>query len=129
MLPCTLKQPGGLGATLADDPARDAFLVQQMHALAVSIYQARQRNDRAGVQNLLEVFKKLADEYQSRGGDITGTDRFVLAVGDWVENSIDAIPSAIAALPKAIGFGLLGAAVPFVLIFAGYVVLRNWERK
>jgi hypothetical protein len=119
----------GLGATLTDDSARDTFLVQQMHALAIAIYQAKQRGDRAGVENLLSRFKLLADEYTSRGANPSSTDQFILAVGNWVEKSIDAIPAAIAALPKAVGSGLIQAAIPFALLFVGYKFLTSSRRS
>jgi len=128
-MPHALTQPsGGLGEIVTAHT--DTYLVQQMHALALSIYQAKQRNDRTTVAALLQRFEMLADEYRSHGdADLTATDRFILAVNDWIETSVDAIPSAIAALPTAIGKGLISAAIPFAVLFAGYVVLRNWGRK
>jgi hypothetical protein len=130
VFPVSLMQPSdGLGATLESTDARDTFLVQQMHALAIAIYQAKQRNDRVGVQNLTERFKLLANEYALRGNDSTATDRFIIAVGDWVETAVDAIPNAIAALPKAVGFGLMEAAIPFAILFVGYKFLTSSRRR
>lgn len=127
-LPLSLTQPVGFGAT--DDASRDTYLVQQMHALATAIYQAKQRNDKADAANLLSQFQELANEYRARGAaDITPFDNFVLATGRWIESSVDAIPSALAALPAAVGGGLIRAAIPYALLFAGYVLLRNWGRK
>ena len=130
VFPVSLMQPSdGLGATVEDATARDTFLVRQMHALATAIYQAKQRNDRTAVVNLTERFKLLANEYSLRGNDSTATDRFILAVGDWVETAVDAITSAIAALPKAVGFGLIEAAIPFAILFVGYQYITSSRRR
>lgn len=104
----------------------DTYLVQQMHALALAIYQAKQRNDKAAVLALLERFKALADEYRSHGTqDLTATDNFILAVDNWVATAVDAIPNAIAALPTAVGVGLLKAAIPFAALWLGYIFLKR----
>lgn len=132
-LPMSLRQPGTSGAfgatlsgTLVEDTARDTFLVQQMHALAIAIYQAKQRNDRIGVENLLAAFQQLADEYRARGAtDMTSFDNFVLSVGNWVETSVDKIPQAIAALPKAVGAGLIQAAIPFIVLYLGFLFVTS----
>jgi hypothetical protein len=101
-----------------------------MHALALAIYQAKQRNDRAAVIALRDRFELLANEYRSHGtNDLTPVDNFLLAVDKWVETAVDAIPAAIAALPTAVGSGLIKAAIPFAILFGGYVLLRNWGRK
>lgn len=116
----------GLGAiTVTNTTARDTFLVQQMHALALAIYQARQRNDKAGVQALLDRFRLLANEYRSRGADVTPFDNFINAVGVWIETSVDAIPDAIAKLPQAVGVGLIKAAIPFAALYLGYLYLTR----
>lgn len=130
MFPHSLTQPG-LGATLADTPEHsDTYLVQQMHALADAIYQARQRGDKAGVAAMLDRFQALAEEYRSHGsGDLTGTDRFILATGKWIEDSVTVLPSAISALPVAIGKGLITAALPFALLYVGFLYLTSPRRK
>lgn len=110
----------------ATSDARDTYLVQQLHALALAIGQAKDRNDKADAASLLIRFKALAEEYRNAGaGDMTAYDNFVLAVGDWIESSIDAIPGAIAALPVAVGKGLLMAAVPFIAMGLGYLLFKS----
>jgi hypothetical protein len=108
----------------------DTFLVKQMHALAIAIYDAKQRGDKAAVEALLARFVALANEYRARGaGDMTGTDTFILKVGQWIEDSVTAIPSAISALPTAVGEGLIRAAVPFALLYVGFLWLTSPRRK
>ena len=129
-MPTSLTQPG-LGATAdATDDARDAFLVRQMHALAIAIYDAKQRGDKTTVAALLSRFEALADEYRARGtADFSGTDRFILATGQWIEDTVTAIPSAISALPKAVGSGLIQAAIPFALLYVGFMFLTSSRRR
>lgn len=124
MMPAALRQPVHyLGAV---PEHTDTYLVQQMHALATAIYQARQRGDKADAASLLERFRALADEYRSHGsGDLTGTDRFILATGQWIQDSVTALPSAISALPVAVGSGIFRAALPFVLLYVGFIALRR----
>jgi hypothetical protein len=110
-----------------DAPRSDTYLITQMHALAISIYQARQRNDKADVEALLQRFNALADEYRSTGSDMTGVDNFILAVGTWIDTSVDAIPNAIAALPTAVGTGLIKAAIPFAALYLGFIFLRRMK--
>lgn len=112
-------------ATLATE-RDDAWYVRNLHALAIAIYQAKQRNDKIGVQNLLQRFRMLADEYESRGdSDMTAFDNFILATGDWIETSVDKIPQAIAALPYAVGAGLIQGALPWALLGLGYLWFRG----
>lgn len=123
--PHSLTQPG-LGETVNVTGSVDTFLVKQMHALAIAIYDARQRGDKQTVALLLDRFKALADEYRARGaGDLSGTDRFILATGQWIEDSVTAIPSAISALPKAVGVGLIQAALPFAALYVGFLLLKR----
>jgi hypothetical protein len=127
-LPLSLTQPVGFGAT--EDASRDTYLVQQMHAIATAIYQAKQRNDKVDAANLLTKFQELANEYRARGAsDLTPFDNFVLATGAWIEQSVDAIPNALAALPVAVGSGLIKAAIPFALLYAGYLWLTSSRRR
>lgn len=116
-----------LGELAAEEEgARDTFLVRQMHALAIAINQAKERGDRAGVEALLARFKVLATEYRQRGAtDFSAFDRFILTVGQWIETSVDAIPGAIAALPMAVGKGLIAAAIPFALLWLGFRYLTR----
>lgn len=123
MFPRSLTQPG-LGET---DTRSDTYLLTQMHALAIAIYQAKQRGDKADVEALLQRFNALADEYRANGSDMTATDNFILAVGNWIETSVDAIPAAIAALPTAVGSGLIKAAIPFAALYLGFILLRRMK--
>ena len=127
MMPAALQQPGRyLGETVNVTGNLDTFLVQQMHALAESIYQARQRGDKATVIALLDRFKDLADEYRARGdADLSGTDRFILATGKWIQDSVTVLPSAISALPQAIGSGIFRAALPFALMYLAFIYLKR----
>jgi hypothetical protein len=127
MLPLALTQPGQyLGETVNITGNLDTYLVQQMHALAISISQAKDRGDKATVVALLDRFKALADEYRARDdGDLTGTDRFILATGQWIQDSVTAIPSAVSALPQAIGSGIFRAVLPFALMYLGFVMLKR----
>lgn len=112
----------GLGEVRTDDP----FLVQQMHALAIAINQAKERGDRADVIALRQKFAQLAAQYRANGGDgLSAVDNFILAVDQWIATSVDAIPGAIAALPVAVGKGLIQAALPFALLAIGYIALRS----
>lgn len=104
----------------------DTYLVQQLHALAIAISQAKDRNDKTDAAALLLKFRQLADLYRQNGtSDMTAWDNFVLATGQWIATSVDAIPSAIAALPGAVGEGLIRAAIPYALLFLGYLYLRS----
>ena len=130
VFPTSLSYPGLSGTLVADDPARDSFLVRAMHDVAVAIYAAKQRNDRAEVERLLEQFRVFADEYRARGAtDLSAVDRFVLAVGNWIENAVDAIPAAIAALPTAVGKGLIQAVIPFAALYLGFLWLTSQKRR
>jgi hypothetical protein len=129
MMPYTMQQPGQyLGETANVGGNLDTFLVQQMHALAISISQAKVRNDKATVQALLDRFKALADEYRARGDvDLSGTDNFILRVGQWIDDSVTAIPDAVSALPRAISAGVFRAVLPFALMYVGLVLLKRFR--
>jgi len=114
----------GLGAT-------DQELLQQLHALAVSIYAAQQaaiqlsqtgqaaaaRTKVLEVSSLRDQFQAVATQFQ--GNDpttkLSWIESGLLSVGTWIEQALAALPGAIAALPKAIGEGLLMGAVPWVI--------------
>ena len=111
-----------LGEVRTDDP----FLLQQMHALAISIGQAKDRGDKAAVIALRNRFEQLAAQYRANGGDgLSAVDNFILAVDQWVQTSVDAIPGAIAALPVAIGKGLITAAIPFAVLALGFLYFKD----
>jgi hypothetical protein len=127
-LPLSLTQPVGFGAV--EDASRDTYLVQQMHAIATAIYQAKLRGDKTDAANLLSQFQELANEYRSRGAsDMTPFDNFVLATGQWIQQSVDAIPNALAALPTGVGLGLIKAALPFAALYLGYLWLTSPRRR
>jgi len=108
--PESLTQPGlgeyssYLGATASY--RTDKFLLDQMHALAIAIGQAKARKDVRGELTLRAEFKKLETEYRARSNDyLTSTDRLILKFGGYVEEVIDVLPRAIAKVPFAIGKG------------------------
>lgn len=130
-----------LGA-LATDPQ---VILRQLHGLAIAIYQAQQRAAQnpgvevTNVRNLLAQFQVVARRFleASEGADPTklgALDRFVLATGTWIEQSVQVLPRALSAIPRAfvdaigestgaVGWATLRALVPFallgVLLFAG----------
>jgi hypothetical protein len=133
MFPHSLTQPG-LGDTdsgvYSRDTQLDQYLIQQMHALAISIYQAKQRNDKVTVAALATRFRDLAEQFRGNAqADLTGTDRFLLAVDRWVSTSVGVIPDAISALPVAIGKGVFQAVLPFALMYVGFLYLTSPRRK
>jgi hypothetical protein len=102
--------------------------VKQLHAASVAINQARDRNDPIGVRGLLPVFKIYRNRYQAAGAstlELSAFDKFILDTGNWANAAIAALPNAIAALPKAIGWGLLKGAFPFLLAGAAFLVLKK----
>ena len=107
----------GLGETVTEtDPTR---LVRELHATAVAIYQAKTRGDVTGVQNLLAHFRAVAEAYRRTGAsDLSQFDALILETGRWVEKALAAVPGAVAALPLAIGEGLIKAAIPFAVLAA-----------
>lgn len=125
--PESLTQPG-LGA---DESYRtDRFLLDQMHALAIAIGQAKARGDTAGVAKLQEAFRDLEQEYRARSNDyLTPTDKLILSAGTYAEKVVSAIPTGISALPQAIGKGLFGAILPFALLYAGFIYLTSRKSR
>lgn len=143
----TTVQQAGPVATLSGEPAvSDQVLLRQLHALAQSIYQAQQdiraaqqRGDTSYAQARLVDLRRLRDLFQQKAAafhsnDVElmgGIDRFILAAGTWIEQSMASLPGAIAAIPNAIvdgvgligrkvgeqgGSVLLGASVPVILV-------------
>jgi hypothetical protein len=112
-----------LGEVRTDDP----FLLQQMHALAISIGQAKDRGDKAAVIALRNRFEQLAAQFRANGGTegLSAVDNFILAVDQWIQTSVDAIPGAIAALPVAVGKGLIMAAIPFAVLALGFLYFKD----
>jgi hypothetical protein len=133
--PVSLMQPSeglgslnGLGATAqaTNDPARDTFLVRQLHALAISIYQAKERGDTATVQALLQRFELLADEYRSRGAtDLSAIDNFVLTTGQYIADSSAAAKKLVKEAAIAVGetAGAALGGLPLVPLAIGLVAI------
>jgi hypothetical protein len=115
--PESLTQPG-----MGEDERTDKFLLDQMHALAIAIAQAKERGDTVGVANLQAAFRKLEQEYRARSGDyLTTTDKLILKTGQYAEDVVTALPRAIAALPKAAASGIFQAMLPFALMYGAFV--------
>lgn len=109
-------------------------LVKQMHAVNVSIGVERERGNTAGVEALLTRYQSLLAQYKAvarQAGelDFSAFDRFVLNTGQYVSDAVAAIPAATSALPKAIGEGLIKAALPFAALWVGYQFLRGYKFK
>lgn len=130
----------GLGSTTDQD------LLKQLHALAVSIYAAQQEAVQLSRSGQPELARKrvldvsaLRDQFQAvaeafRKNDPSGTqlswiESGLLSLGTWIEQSLAALPGAIAALPKAIGEGLAMGAVPWVLLGLGALYFLGRARK
>lgn len=97
-------------------PAEQTALIRKLHTIAQAIYDARQAGDVAKVQTLLGQFQVVADQIRSQSKtDMTAIDRMILATGQYVEGVVDAIPQAIAALPKAAASGLALTLKPLIL--------------
>jgi hypothetical protein len=106
------------------DDSNNAALVRALHDTAVKLYAAKQAGDKAEVARLLGIFEQQADAIRAQGDtDMTAIDRFILAVGNYLEGVVDALPSALAALPtaagKALGMSLSAWIVPLALIGGG----------
>lgn len=97
----------------AQGDARDAQLVQQMHDLANRIYLAKQRNDVATVQALLDQFRPLADEYRERGSiGVSPFDTFIVSTGEWIQQAGRTVVNAA----STVGWGAARGLLPFALI-------------
>lgn len=55
------------------------------------------------------------------GSELSASDRAVLATGEYVGSAVAALPNAIAAVPSAIGRGLIAGAWPYLLAGAVYL--------
>lgn len=100
--------------------APEARIQKELHALAVAIYAAQQARDVERVISLRQQFVVKAREMAALGGgDLTWLDRFILTTGTWIEQSVKALPAAIAALPAGVGVGLIKAALPYALLYFG----------
>lgn len=99
------------GQANADD-VRTAYLVRQMHALATSVYQAKQRNDKETVASLLQHFQALADEYRNLGPiGVNPFDKFIIETGDWLKG----VASTVA----------LKGLLPLAVLGVGFLYLKK----
>jgi len=103
---------------------------QNMYALNRAIADAKNRGDVADVQSMLSVYKTLLAHYKDVSAllgqkDFSSYDKFVLDTGNYVAKAAAAVPGAIAALPSAVGKGLLKGALPFVALLGLYIFLRG----
>lgn len=117
----------GLGEITQTDPAK---LVRELHATAIAINQAKARNDVDGTRALLAHFRDVAAQYKALGAQADAkefgfADSIILSTGQWIEAALAALPEATAALPRAIGEGLIKAAIPFALLYAGFLFLTR----
>jgi len=124
----TVPQSGPVN-TLSGEPAgNDQALLRQLHALALAIYQAQQdiraaqgRGDASyararllDLQRLRDLFQQTAAQFHSNDMELmSGIDRFILAAGTWIEQSMASLPGTLAAIPNAVidGVGLIGRKV------------------
>lgn len=157
--------PRGLGDALDDSLDVDTGpdpLLQQLHALALQIVQ--QRNIANGILSnvsnadaevdfgaldaALQRIVSLQQQFRAVAAQRTAQDPYalgafdsaILAIGNWAQSTLDAIPAGIAAVPNAVVNGLakivqnaggaaLGAAVPFGLLAAAGVGLLLFAEK
>lgn len=119
----------GLGAVQYSTDPR--YWLQQLHALAISLYQAQQRamdalnrGDSAQayaelgtVKRLRSAFADVRDKFLAAAEAVdptalAATDRVLLASGEWVSKFMSALPGALAAPFKAVvdATGQIGTA-------------------
>lgn len=120
-----MHQAGPLNALSGVTDGTDQVLLRQLHALALSLYQAQQdvraaqgRGDVAyatkrleDVQRLRDLFQQTAAQFRSNDPELlTAMDRFILATANWIDQSLGALPNAVAAIPNAVvdGIGKMG---------------------
>jgi hypothetical protein len=110
--------------------SEERVLYQQLHALAVAIYQVQQRitaeiaagdlrtaaGELDALQELRRLFGDVAARFRAVGAandplTLGAVDRFILAAGQYLESAVNALPGAIVAIPGAIleGIGRLAA--------------------
>jgi hypothetical protein len=134
----------GLGDYAADE-AEWSRLLKQLHGAALSIVQGTQdaarwsqqgmtgeaqmsleqvRTMRGVFASILERMRPVAERLGNV--DLSPFDRFLFGVGTWIEQSVNALPRAIAALPNAVldaladflkhaGEQAVGAILPWLL--------------
>jgi hypothetical protein len=118
---------------LATDPRT---ILTHLHGLAVAIYDAQRRAQTnpaveiQNVRNLLAQFQVTAQRFleASEAADPTqlgALDRFILATGTWVEQSMQALPGVVSAIPRTLvdaigitGWSVVKNVVPLVLLAA-----------
>jgi hypothetical protein len=142
MFPRSLTQPGlGLFPRSLTQPGLGAIdttalqtewqrLRNILHGLAVSISTEKARGNVAGVKAMLPYFQSIVAKMndvnrQLYNAEFTDFDQFIADTGTWIQDTVQALPGAIAAVPAAIGKGLLQGVWPFALLFAGYLFVRS----
>jgi hypothetical protein len=118
---------------LATDPR---VILEHLHGLAVAIYDAQRRAQTnpvievQNVRNLLAQFQVTAQRFlaASEAADPTqlgALDRFILATGTWIEQSMKALPGVVSAIPRTLvdaigitGWSVVKNVVPLVLLAA-----------
>lgn len=111
-------------------PEQQTALIRQLHTIAQAIYDARQAGDVDRVRTLQGQFQVVADAIRAQGKtDMTAIDRMILATGQYVEGVVDAIPQAIAALPRAATSAVALTLKPLILpALAVGALLWLWKR-
>jgi hypothetical protein len=134
-------------------------IYQQLHALALAIYQMQQRitaEIAAGdlstaaaevrqLQELRALFGALAAQFRAEGAandplTLTAVDRFIVATGSYLEAVVNAVPGAIVAIPGAILEGIARLAakagwelgrvfIPVALVALGIVAVLLTAEK
>ena len=159
-----LRRPG-LGDALDDSTSVDTGadpLLQQLHSLAVQIIAQRNAANAilsnvsnadasvdwdglntalANIVSLQQQFKSVAAQRTAQNPyALSAFDNAILAVGDWAQATLNALPGAIAAVPDAIVNGLgkivqnaggaaFVASVPFLALAAAGVGLLLFAEK
>lgn len=132
-------------------PTQDQRDLRTLHSLALSIYQLKQEGDRAlragdtarvrqvvtSLETMRAHFQQVAQRFVVRDAvTYSAFERFVVGVGDYIVKILAALPSALAALPKALvdtvtdvtghtGARVWGAVLPWI----GLGLLAIWLVK
>ena len=143
---------GGLAGLPNTDPR---YWLEQLHAIAMSIYNGQKGAEQAlasgdqvralqyveSVRTMRNEFVRVRDQFLAVSETVDPTklsaaDRVVVATGEWLDNFMSALPSAIAALPKAVlgAAGELGGAtfkalVPWLAVGALVLVFVKQGEK
>lgn len=139
---------------LGDLATDDRVLYQQLHALAVSMYQVKQRiaqhqaaghtdlarAELATLEQLGQLFRDVALRFKGNAEALNIAERLLLSVGTYAEQVLAALPRAVTAIPKAFldavgdllahaGGKALGAAIPWGVLGVGLVALLLYAER